>query len=75
MMSADLEDLLLVSRLCPELKWSSSVARRVVVSRDGNVLRLYWMPVLLLLDEFLVAEFIQELNGQRRGLESATRKK
>lgn len=63
MMKADLEDLLFVSRLCPEMRWSSSAARPVVIARDGNVLRLYWMPVLLLLDEFRSEKFIQELNG------------
>lgn len=63
MMKADLADLLVVSRLCPEMKWSSSAKRQVVIARDGNVLRFYWMPVLLLLDEFRSEKFIQKLNG------------
>ena len=64
MISADLEDLLSVSCLCPEMKWSISTRRRVVIARDGNVLRLYWMPVLLWLDEKRADMFIDQLNLQ-----------
>lgn len=62
MMKVDLGDLLFVSRLYPEMRWSSSASRRVLIARDGNVLRLYWMPVLLWLDEHRAGLFIDQLN-------------
>lgn len=64
MMIADLEDLMFVSRLYPAMTWSSSAVRRVVIARDGNILRLYWMPVLLWLDKDRADLFIEQLNIQ-----------
>lgn len=64
MMIADLEDLLLVSCLCPRMKWSTSTTRRVLIARDGNVLRVYWMPVLLWLNRDRAELFIDQLNLQ-----------
>jgi len=49
------------------MQWAASEARPVLIGRDGNILRLYWMPVLLRLDEFRAAVFIQELNGVGTG--------
>lgn len=68
MMSADLDELMLVSCLCPELVWSASSTRPVIVASDGTVLRLYWMPVLLQLDPFRAELFVGELNGDRKVL-------
>ena len=31
-------------------------------AREGNVLRLYWMPLLLWLDECCAERFIEQLN-------------
>ncbi|VVO43227.1 MULTISPECIES: hypothetical protein [Pseudomonas] len=70
MMSIDLDELLLVSYLCPELGWSASSRRPVIVARDGKVLRLYWMPVLLRLDPFRADLLISELNGNRKSVMS-----
>ena len=41
MMRADLDELMVVSCLCPGMKWSSSVTRHVLISRDApiNLLR------------------------------------
>jgi len=64
MMSADLDELMLVSRLCPELIWSASSARPVIVASDGTVLRLYWMSMSLWLDPFRAELFIGELNSR-----------
>ena len=66
MMNADLDELMLVSCLCPELVWSASSTRSVIVANDGTVLRLYWMPLLLWLDPFRAAVFVSELNGSRK---------
>lgn len=66
MMSADLDELILVSCLCPGLVWSASSTRPLIVASDGTVLRLYWMPVLLRLDLFRAELFIGELNGERK---------
>ncbi len=66
MMSADLDELMLVSCLCPELVWSASSTRPVIVASDGTVQRLYWMPVLLRLDPFRAELFVGELNGDRK---------
>lgn len=62
MMQADLDELMIVSCLFPDMKWSSSGKRPVVIARDGNVLRLYWMPMLLWLDECCAELFIEQLN-------------
>ena len=66
MMRADLDELMVVSCLCPSMKWSSSVTRPVFISREGNVLRLYWMPLLLWLDPLRAELFVSELNGSRK---------
>ena len=66
MMSVDLDELLLVSRLCPELNWSAYSTRPVIVASEGKVLRLYWMPKLLRLDPFRADLLIGELNGSRK---------
>ena len=66
MMSANLDELMLVSCLCPELVWSASSTRSVIVANDGTVLRLYWMPLLLCLDPFRAEVFVSELNGSRK---------
>ena len=66
MMSADLDELMLVSCLCPELVWSASSTRPVIVASDGTVLRLYWMPVPLRLDSFRAELFVGELNGVQK---------
>lgn len=68
MMSADLDELILISCLCPELVWSASSTRSVIVANDGTVLRLYWMPMLLWLDPFRAELFVSELNGSRKGV-------
>ena len=65
MMNADLDELMLVSCLCPELVWSASSTRSVIVANDGTVLRLYRMPLLLWLDPFRTELFVSELNGSR----------
>jgi hypothetical protein len=62
MMSADQEELMLVSRLCPELFWSTSSTRPVIVASEGTVLRLYWMPVPLRLDPCRTELFVAKLN-------------
>lgn len=67
MMQADLNELMIVSCLFPGMQWAASETRPVLIGRDGNILRLYWMPVLLRLDEFRAAVFIQELNGVCHG--------
>ena len=63
MMRADLDELMIVSRLFPRMQWSSSRTRPVLISSEGNVLRLYWMPLLLWLDECCAERFIEQLNG------------
>lgn len=68
MISADLDELMLVSCLFPELDWSASSTRPVVVASDGKVLRLYWMPVLLRLDPFRAELFVGELNGAPKAM-------
>lgn len=62
MMRADLEELMVVSSLFPSMEWSSSVTRSVLIAREGNILRLYWMPLLLWLDECCADHFIEKLN-------------
>ena len=66
MMNADLDELMLVSCLCPELVWSASSTRSVIVANDGTVLRLYWIPLLLWLDPFRAEVFVSELNSSRK---------
>ena len=68
MMNADLDELMLVSCLCPELVWSASSTRSVIVANDGTVLRLYCMPLLLWLDPFRAELFVSELNGRRKAV-------
>ncbi|AOE87971.1 hypothetical protein THL1_5424 [Pseudomonas sp. TCU-HL1] len=64
MMRADLDELMIVSCLFPRMKWTSSVTRPVLIAREGNVLRLYWMPLLLWLDECCAELFIEQLNAR-----------
>ncbi len=64
MMQADLDDLMVVSCLFPRMQWTVSETRPVLIGRDGNILRLYWMPVLLLLDRDRAELFIDQLNLQ-----------
>lgn len=61
-MQADLDELMVVSCLFPSMQWTASETRPVLISRDGNILRLYWMPLLLCLDECCAALFIEQLN-------------
>lgn len=68
MMSADLDELMLVSYLCPQLVWSASSTRSVIVAKEGTVLRLYWMPLLLLLDPYSTELFVSELNGRQKAV-------
>ncbi|WP_248747516.1 MULTISPECIES: hypothetical protein [unclassified Pseudomonas] len=68
MIHADLDELILVSCLCPELVWSASSTRPVIVATDGAVLRLYWMPVPLRLDPFRAELFVGELNGKQMAM-------
>ncbi len=63
-MQADLDDLMVVSCLFPRMQWTVSETRPVLIGRDGNILRLYWMPVLLLLDRDRAELFIDQLNLQ-----------
>lgn len=62
MMKADLDELIIVSCLFPIMEWSSSVTRPVLIARDGKILRLYWMPLLLRMDECCADLFIDQLN-------------
>lgn len=66
MMRAELDQMLMLSRLYPAWQWSAVPARHVIVASDGVVLRLYWMPVLLRIDEFRAQLFVQELNRVAR---------
>lgn len=62
MMRAELDQMFMLSRLYPAWQWSAVAERHVIVAADGVVLRLYWMPALLRLDEFRAQLFVQELN-------------
>lgn len=62
MMQADMDELMIVSRLFPRMTWSSSPTRHVVIAKEGNVLRLYRMSLLLWLDECCAESFIEQLN-------------
>lgn len=62
MMRAELDQMFMLSRLYPAWQWSAVPARHVIVAADGVVLRLYWMPALLRIDEFRAQLFVQELN-------------
>lgn len=66
MMRVELDQMLMLSRLYPAWQWSAVPARHVIVASDGVVLRLYWMPVLLRIDEFRAQLFVQELNRVAR---------
>ena len=70
MMSADLQQLTLLSAMFPSWRWRLAVGRRVVVASEGVVIRLYWMPAILSLDEFRAQLFMQQLNASSasRGL-------
>ncbi len=64
MMQADLEELMVVSCLFPSMHWTASETRPVLIGRDGNILRLYWMPLLLWLDEcFSLSRPIERMCG------------
>lgn len=70
MMCAGLQELVVLSALFPSWSWKQATARRVIVASDGSVIRLYWMPALLCLDEFRSQLFVQQLNafGSGRGI-------
>lgn len=63
MMYADMEDLALLSAMFPSWSWRLGGRRRVFVASEGPVIRLYWMPALLSLDEFRAQLFVKELNA------------
>lgn len=69
MMQADLDELIVVSCLFPGMQWAAAETRPVLIGREGNILRLYWMPLLLWMDECCAALFIEQLN--RKGCASA----
>ncbi|WP_313037055.1 hypothetical protein [Stutzerimonas nitrititolerans] len=66
-MRADLQELVVLSQLCPAMVWTwrKSSGRHVIVASEGSVIHIYWMPALLCLDEFRAQLFIQELNATR----------
>ena len=68
MMRANLQELVVLSQLCPSMVWTwrESSGRRVIVAADGPVIRIYWMPILLCLDEFRAQVFIEQLNRKVR---------
>lgn len=63
MMYADMKDLAVLSAMFPSWSWRLAVRRRVFVASEGPVIRLYWMPALLSLDEFRAQLFVKELNA------------
>ncbi len=63
MMRADLQELLVLSAMFPSWSWRQMAARRVIVATEGSVIRLYWMPALLCLDELRCQLFVQQLNA------------
>ncbi|AZD52737.1 hypothetical protein C4K19_0931 [Pseudomonas chlororaphis subsp. aurantiaca] len=63
MMCADLQELVVLSAMFPSWSWRQATARRVIVASEGSVIRLYWMPALLYLDEFRGQLFVQQLNA------------
>ncbi len=64
MMQADLDELMVVSCLFPGMQWAASETRPVLIGREGNILRLYWMPLLLWLDEcFSLSRPIERMCG------------
>lgn len=65
MMRIDLDELMIISSLFPSMVWSTSATQPVLIAKEGNVLRLYWMPLLLRMDECCADHFIEQLN--RRG--------
>lgn len=62
MMPADMEQMFIVSRLYPSWVWTAMKARHVIVASDGAVLRAYWMPVLLRVDDLFAEQFVLALN-------------
>ncbi len=62
MMLADMEQMFIVSRLYPSWVWTTMKARHVIVAADGAVLRAYWMPVLLRIDDLFAEQFVLALN-------------
>jgi len=50
------------------MPWAASETRPVLIGREGNILRLYWMPLLLWMDGCCAAFFIEQLN--RKGCAS-----
>lgn len=62
MMQADLDELMIVSCLFPGMQWAASETRPVLIGREDNIRRLYWMPLLLWMDECCAAFFIEQLN-------------
>ncbi|HBO1669577.1 hypothetical protein ACM7I5_30155 [Pseudomonas aeruginosa] len=62
MMRADMEQMFLISRLYPSWAWSAVTARHVIVAADGSVLRVYWMPALLRMDDLFAEQFVLALN-------------
>lgn len=63
MMLADMEQMFIVSRLYPSWVWTTMKARHVIVAANGAVLRAYWMPALLRMDELFAEQFVMALNS------------
>ena len=63
MIRADLDELLVLSRLFPAWTWAALPDRNVIVAADAGVLRPYWMPALLRMDTHLAAQFVLQLNS------------
>ncbi|CAM3296203.1 hypothetical protein BZK31_14895 [Pseudomonas floridensis] len=63
MMYADQQQLVVLSAMFPSWIWRVAIGRRVVVASDGVVIRAYWIPALLWLDEFRALLFVQQLNA------------
>ncbi len=68
MMRANLDELVIVSCLFPAMRWSASIARSVLIAREGNVLRLYRMPMRTFVHEEgrLPHELAADLGRYRR---------
>ncbi|MDG1580947.1 hypothetical protein [Pseudomonas sp. GOM6] len=66
MIRADLDELLVLSRLFPAWTWAALPDRNVIVAADADagVLRPYWMPALLCMDTHLAAKFVLQLNSE-----------
>ena len=63
MMCADLQELVMLSAMFPSWSWKQARAQRVIVASEGTVIRLYWMPALLCLDEWRAHVFVRQLNA------------